>query len=189
MSAEWQPIPPTYDLRAALDVYRSRHHDEADVVARFESLLARAPRCYARDFWPGHVTGSAWLVNASGTHVLLTHHRKLGSWFQLGGHSDGDSHTLRVALREAEEESGLAVAPITTDIFDLDVHEIPARREDPTHHHFDVRFALRTMSSDAFRVSAESHALSWVEVAHLRDYTTEESMLRMARKWQNRRMA
>ena len=68
-------------------------------------------------------------------------------------------------------------------VFDLDIHEIPARKQDPAHFHFDVRFALQVTGSEQFRVSPESLDLAWVPIAQLSDYTDEESMLRMARKW------
>ena len=115
--------------------------------------------------------------------MLLTHHRKLNRWLQLGGHSDGDGNPLRVACREALEESGLVVEPIRDVLFDIDIHLIPARQDDPAHHHFDARFALRAVGSDAFRVSDESYALRWVKIDEIDTLTTEPSMLRMAGKW------
>ena len=71
---------------------------------------------------------------------------------------------------------------LDTTIFDLDIHAIPARNDDPEHFHFDVRFAFQADSRD-FRVSAESKALAWVPIERLRDYTDEDSMLRMQVKW------
>lgn len=83
-------------------------------------------------------------MNAAGTHVLLTHHRKLGAWFQLGGHADGESDVSKVALQEALEESGLQDLELVGEhIFDIDIHLIPARKGDPDHYHFDVRFLVR----------------------------------------------
>ena len=104
-------------------------------------------------------------------------------WLQLGGHSDGDPDTANVALREAEEESGLSVALMSEEIFDIDVHAITARKDDPAHYHFDVRYQLQTQG-DEFVVSSESIDLAWVPLATLRNYTEEESILRMRRKWQ-----
>ena len=69
-------------------------------------------------------------------------------------------------------------------LFDIDIHAIPARNADPAHHHFDLRFALRVSGDEGFSVSSESRALAWVPIAELARYTTEVSMLRMARKWQ-----
>ena len=118
--------------------------------------------------------------------MLLTHHRKLGRWLQPGGHSDGEADTLAVALREAEEESGLPVRAHDDAIFDLDVHPIPALPGEPAHYHFDVRFLVRA-EHDRFRISAESHALKWVPAEGLGALTNEESVLRMAQKWLARR--
>lgn len=170
-------------LGRQLRSYRRRYPDEADVVDRFEKLLQAYPDCFRRDCWAGHITGSAWLVDAHGDEVLLTHHRKLDIWVQLGGHSDGDPDTPEVARREAEEESGLIVEALSSEIFDLDIHAIPARRNDPEHLHFDVRFAFVTTSGRDYRVSDESHDLAWVKVDELDRFSREQSMLRMARKW------
>ena len=170
-------------LLSLLEGYERSYPNESATVGRFEEFVRNNERCFERDCWAGHVTGSAWLVNQSMSHVLLTHHKKLDKWLQLGGHSDGDSDPSAVALREAQEESGLAVVPLRVEVFDIDIHEIPARKTDPAHFHFDLRFALQTRSSDEFRVSGESDALAWVPVVDLSGYTREPSMLRMAEKW------
>lgn len=173
-------------LLELLRAYADRHPREHATAAMFIDFVERNPRCFERGLLEGHVTGSAWLVDRTGNSVLLTHHRKLGRWLQLGGHSDGDPTTLTVALQEAREESGLSIVPLSEDIFDLDIHEIPARRDEPAHLHFDVRFALQTVGDETFQVSGESLDLAWVAVAGLADYTDEESVLRMARKWRER---
>ena len=171
-------------LRAQLDHYASRWPGERDTVDRFVTLLDARKDCFERTCWqPGHITGSAWLVDSKGQRLLLTHHRKLGMWLQLGGHSDGDPDTAGVALREAREESGLTVALAPDEaIFDIDIHEIPARKSDPAHLHFDVRYVVRTQEHD-FTISAESLELAWVAVHDLERKTQETSILRMRDKW------
>ena len=91
------------NLLEALTRYAIRHPDEQSTVDRFSRLLEDHPNCFERDCWAGHITGSAWLLNPSQSKLLLTHHRKLNMWLQLGGHSDGDPDTAAVAKREAEE--------------------------------------------------------------------------------------
>ncbi|MEO7325700.1 MAG: NUDIX hydrolase, partial [Dokdonella sp.] len=88
----------------------------------------------------GHLTGSAWLVSADGARALMTPHRKLDRGLQLGGHADGDPDLARVALREAEEESGLHDLEVESAIFDIDRHRIPAHGDEPEHWHYDVRY-------------------------------------------------
>ncbi len=170
-------------LRAIAD-YAARHPEEADVATRFLDFVRDHADCFERSLAVGHITGSAWIVDATGGRVLLTHHRKLDRWLQPGGHADGDPDVLAVAMREADEETGLdPLVPEFEGIFDLDVHPIPARREDPEHLHFDVRFALRHPGDGGFTVTEESHDLAWVPLNRLGDYTGEESIHRMARKW------
>lgn len=169
-------------LLYALGRYRERYPEEADMVDRLAAFVEREPNCFERTTVEGHITGSAWIVDPTGTRVLLTHHRKLDKWLQLGGHADGDPDVLAVAIREAREESGVDdVAPMSTEIFDVDIHVIPARGTEPEHFHYDVRFVLRAAHTDHI-VSDESHDLAWVPISKIADYTTEGSMLRMAHK-------
>jgi len=171
-------------LAAALADYRRRHPAETGVVDLFEDLLADPGPVYERRRLAGHFTGSAWVVSADGQRVLLTHHRKLGRWLQLGGHADGDPDLARVALREAQEESGLGDLVVEPAIFDLDRHAIPARGAEPEHWHYDVRFVVRATGSEAFAVGEESLDLAWVAVAQIAaDATSDESLRRMAAKW------
>lgn len=167
--------------------YEQRWPQENEVVERFISFVSENPDCFERSLLSGHITGSAWIVNRSGNKVLLTHHRKLGAWFQLGGHADGIPDPQKVAIAEAIEESGISKFELLDEvIFDIDIHLIPARKKDPDHYHYDIRYLLRPTESEIFAVSEESLDLSWVEVANIQDFTTEESMLRMARKWLSR---
>lgn len=151
----------------------------------FLQFLASDLRVFERGHAPGHFTGSAWLVSADGERVLLTRHRKLQRWLQLGGHADGDHDLVRVALREAEEESGLRDLAIEPAIFDLDCHLIPARGIDLAHLHYDVRYVVRATGSEAFVVSDESLELAWWPIRALaQDPQADESLRRMAQRWQ-----
>lgn len=153
-------------------------------IQLFEAFVRAQPQCSERQLQVGHLTASAWLVSADGERVLLTHHRKLGRWLQLGGHADGESDLAAVALREAEEESGLPGLVLEPGIFDLDRHRIPARGDEPEHWHYDVRFVVWATLSERFELSEESLALAWRPIAALLDDPDGDvSMLRMARRW------
>ena len=88
-----------------------------------------------------------------------------------------------VAMREAEEESGLTgLRFVSTNLFDVDRHRIPARKADPEHWHYDLRFMIEADPDEPLIISEESNDLAWVEVALMADYNAEKSMMRMARK-------
>ena len=175
----WQHV-----LLAAFARYAECCPAESGVAALFSDFVARNADAAERGLRAGHLTGSAWLVGAGGKRVLLTHHRKLDRWLQLGGHADGDTDLACVALREAEEESGLRGLAVEGDIFDLDRHAIPARGDEPAHWHYDVRYVVRATASEDFVVGEESHALAWRDIAQIAlDDDADESLRRMARKW------
>lgn len=152
-------------------------------AAEFAAFVAAHADCLWRSCAPGHLTGSAWVVDPARRLTLLTHHRKLGKWLQLGGHADGEANLLAVAGREAREESGLgSVRPLTGEIFDLDRHWIPPRGTEPGHWHYDVRFLFEADPAQSLVVSHESKDLAWVPLAEVAARNPEESMVRMVRK-------
>ena len=156
----------------------------AETHSQFREFAIAHADCCERTCVPGHFTGSAWVVSADGERALLMHHRKLDIWVQPGGHADGDGDLAAVALREAEEETGLGGLRLEGGIFDLDRHLIPPRGADPAHFHYDVRFVVRAGSDEAFVVNEESHALAWLRVRDIAaDPHADESVRRMARKW------
>lgn len=163
--------------------YRLQYPEESATIDRFVAFVEAETGCFERSTPSGHITGSAWIVAPDERRVLLTHHRKLDCWLQLGGHADGDSDVSAVAHKEAEEESGLhGYEQVIPGIFDLDIHPIPPRKNEPGHLHYDVRYLLRPTGSTDYTVSEESHDLRWVDVDEVATLTTEASMLRMAAK-------
>ncbi len=169
------------NLAYALNQYRDRTPSERDTAQRFLDFLSSGDDVYLRTRLDGHFTASCWLLSPDRQSVLLTHHRKLNRWLQLGGHADGDADLARVALHEAQEESGLSALVVLPEIFDIDAHTIPARASEPEHTHWDVRFVVLSPSL-VFQLSHESNALAWRSIAELVD-SGDESIARMARKW------
>ncbi|KTF40392.1 NUDIX hydrolase [Xanthomonas translucens] len=176
---------PDLCLRRQLHAYATRWPQQAEVAAQFLAVLDDAQDPFVRERLDGHFTGSAWLVSADGTRTLLTHHRKLQRWLQLGGHADGERDLALVALKEAEEESGLSGLALEDGaLFDLDRHWIPERSDVPGHWHFDARYVVRAGADEAFAVSAESLALAWRTIAELlAEPDLDPSLRRMAGKW------
>jgi 8-oxo-dGTP pyrophosphatase MutT (NUDIX family) len=183
---ECPPILPAdrLSLAGAFEHYACVWPEEAEVAADFLALLGDAQDPFVRERLAGHFTASSWLVNAAGTHLLMTHHRKLDRWLQLGGHADGDRDLAAVALKEAEEESGLTDLVVEPALFDLDRHWIPECGEVPGHWHYDARYVVRTTGSEDFVVGDESHALAWRAIDALIDeHGIDPSIVRMAGKW------
>ncbi len=148
------------------------------------SFLDLYPNCFNRELSIGHFTASAWLINKQGTHALLMHHAKLGQWFQLGGHCDGNSNTLEVAIKEAQEESGIQqIEAVSPQIFDIDIHLIPANKKDPAHFHYDVRFLLQVTSDEQVVQNRESNELRWISKDPSDLPTSSPSLCRMHEKW------
>ena len=156
---------------------------EKNMAKTIHDFVLAAPDCAERTNTFAHLTGSAWIIDRTHTQTLLCHHRNLGKWLQLGGHADGNLDLLAVALREAEEESGLKNFRILSrEIYDVDAHRIPERAGQPGHWHYDIRFLLEADADAPLIVSEESYALAWVPLNKITEYSREESLLRMRDK-------
>ncbi len=172
------------DLIEKITNYSPEFEEEVKFRASFLSFIQQHPNCFERSLEIGHITGSSWIVNHTRTKALLTHHRKLNRWLQLGGHADGDPDIIRVSSKEAQEESGLKSLKLVNNyIFDIDIHTIPARKSEPEHLHYDVRFLFEADENEALVISEESKELQWVPFNELKKVTDEnDSILRMVKK-------
>jgi 8-oxo-dGTP pyrophosphatase MutT (NUDIX family) len=155
---------------------------EQQMLQRLTAFVDEHKNFYSRELLIGHVTASAWITNQNCSHALLVHHGKLNKWLQPGGHIEDDTDMLVAALREAREETGLPVQPLSESIFDVDIHAIPARPNEPTHLHYDIRFLLGANKDAPLIITNESKDLAWVVLDEIENLTREESVLRMVRK-------
>ena len=157
--------------------------NEAAMAVQIVAFVESHEDCFERGCLEGHLTGSAWVVDPARERVVLTYHRKLDRWLQLGGHADGETDLLGVALREAREESGLTrLQALGMAPFDVDAHRIPARGDVPEHWHFDLRFLIEADPTEPLVVSDESHDVAWVPLDEVTRRNPSESMARMVRK-------
>ena len=142
----------------AHQAFDEREHATGVVLLKFVQTYEN---CAARELQIGHLTGSAWIVDQDLTHTDM----------------------LSASWREAREESGLQnLRLLVPNIFDLDIHTIPARNKEPEHFHYDIRYAFQADRHAPLTVSSESRELAWVALDKIEALTTEESVLRMVRK-------
>lgn len=142
---------------------------------------------FVKDNMSWHITGSMLITNTEKTKVLLMFHKKLQFWVQFGGHCDGETDVLAVAIREFHEESGIEIDPVVSaGIFDIHVHDIPVDAKwTPSHIHHDVLY-LGTIPEDTpfARQESEVDDIRWFDIEWIEKYIAEERMLYMMEKIQ-----
>lgn len=173
-------------LITLLQNYLPTNTEEIEFKERIITFIQQQPTCFERSLEIGHITASAWLLSKDHRTALVMHHAKLDTWLQLGGHCDGNPDVLAVALKEAQEESGITgIAPILTDIFDIDIHLIPASNKEKEHYHYDIRFLLHVTSDEQIIQNSESKELRWIPRELTTLPTVNPSVMRMFKKWVN----
>lgn len=187
LSVEKNRMPHRTQILKLLAHYQPVDDAEIEFKPRMIEFAFSNEHCFERSLSVGHFTGSSWLLSKDGSKALLMHHRKLDRWFQLGGHADGESDLLAVAIKEAQEESGItSISSVSPEIFDIDVHELPATSKDAAHLHYDVRFLLQVTSDEEFVLNSESKELRWISKNASELPTSERSVTRMFEKWESR---
>lgn len=154
-------------------------HQTLDFVVQNEDF-------WSREHLEGHVTASVWVLNTDKTKALLTHHKALNLWCQLGGHIEAIDETLYDACyRELEEESGLKHhSLLSPKIFDIDIHKIPLSKKGiPEHYHYDIRLAIIADEMESIQYELEeSNVVKWLDFEDIRTKSNEASVLRMIEK-------
>jgi 8-oxo-dGTP pyrophosphatase MutT (NUDIX family) len=163
--------------------------EEARDRDRIIEFVLRHPNPFDRNIKEGHLTGSAIVVSADGSQVLLLHHRKLDRWLQPGGHADqGENTGEEVAVREAREETGiegLRLHPTAAHPFDVDIHSIPARGNEPAHEHLDLRYLVTARRGASLSPQKEELlALRWIPWSAVEAVRPDPGLRRALRKTQ-----
>lgn len=177
-----QPDAELSTARAAIEA--ALPGDAAHEASRQQMLafLDEHPDALHRSCTIGHLTGSALVVDPDSRNILLLFHAKVQRWLQPGGHADGDGHLAHVALREAEEETGIDGLSVVTPAIDLDVHVFrSATGAEPDHLHLDVRHLVLAPAGAVGEINHESERLAWVALDDLSRYDVDVGTVRMAR--------
>ena len=171
------------NLKQLLKTYIQKYPYEVNAI-KMLNFFDNHDDCFEKDNLPGHFTGSAWVISPDKNKILMTHHKKLNMWLQLGGHADGEKDLKSVAIKEAKEESGFNnFSILSEEIFDLDIHKIEPMSENPEHLHYDVRFLLEADPNEQnIIISEESHDVKWIHLDDVLEYNSEASISRMVEK-------
>ena len=177
-------LAPSADLAVAQASVRAVPPGDGEVEdnrIRILAFLADHPDALYRSCTPGHLTGSALVIDVGTRHTLLLFHTKVRRWLQPGGHADGDANLAAVSLREAEEETGIAGLLVVTPAIDLDVHRFHhAAGTEPDHLHLDVRHLVLAPAGSVAVTNHESEGQRWVGLDDLTALGVDAGTHRMA---------
>lgn len=146
-----------------------------DFINKNENVLTRENEV-------AHVTSSGFIVNKNRDKVLMIHHNIYNSWGWTGGHADGDSDLLEVAIKEAKEETGIKnVKPVTNDICCIDILTVKSHikrgKYVAAHLHLSVAYILEADECEELKIKEdENSGVKWIDIDKVLDITDEEHM-------------
>lgn len=152
-----------------------------DSINTFNNILTRDNELI-------HMTSSAFIVNKNRDKTLMVHHNIYNSWCWTGGHADGDEDLLQVALKEAEEETGIKnIFPISNNIFALDIIPVFGHIKNglyvSSHLHISATYLMEADDTEQLTVKAdENSGVKWIPVNEIDAYSNEEHMKKIYAK-------
>ncbi len=152
-----------------------------ECIDKFEDVLTRENKIC-------HFTASNWITNKERSKVLMIYHNIYKSWAWTGGHADGDSNLLHVALKEAEEETGLKNLKVLSNgiygiqILTVDSH-IKRGKFVSSHLHLDCCFLLEADENEVLKIKEdENSGVEWIDIDKALEVTNETKMIQIYRK-------
>lgn len=143
-----------------------------DYINNFDDTLTRQNKY-------GHFTSSAFVLNKERTKILMVYHKIYNSWAWPGGHSDGDSNLLNVAMKEAKEETGIKnVIPIFKNIYSIEIIGVNGHEKSEkyisSHVHLNVTYLLEADENEKIHIKEdENSGVKWVPIDNVLDLTSE----------------
>ena len=183
------------DTLRAYTPWNEQEARDRDVMVRF---LMDNPDAFVRSNLIAHVTASGWVISRDGGRVLMAYHKIYDSWAWTGGHADGETDLLSVAVREAKEESGLqTVTPVMDTPFSLEILTVDGHEKRgqyvPSHLHLNVTYLLRGDEGEPLRVKEDENAgVRWFSPKEAIEKCTEPWMIdrvytKLIEKWEKLR--
>lgn len=170
------------DLREQIEGFEPYNEQERADKEIMLSLIDTYKDVLTRENKVCHFTASNWIVNKERTKVLMAYHNIYQNWAWTGGHCDGDSDLLKVALKEAQEETGIENFKVLSNgIYSLEIVSVDSHikrgKYVPTHLHLDVCFLLEADENEEVRVKLdENSGVKWVDIDKAVEITNEKQM-------------
>ena len=162
-----------------IEKYRPCNEQERHDQALILDFLSRNEDAFLRSNRLAHMTASAWIVNPARTKTLMVYHKLYDSWSWTGGHADGETDLLAVALKEAREETGIVhVRPVSGEIFSLEVLTVDGHEKRgeyvSSHLHLNVTYLLEAEESDTLHICKEENSgVAWFALEEALKASTE----------------
>lgn len=157
--------------------------EEADKAHMLKAAKRAPDELLKRESALMHMTASSMIINAARDRVLMAYHNIYGSWAWTGGHADGDGDLMRVALKEAREETGIKrVSPMLPSAVSLEILEVPRHYKRgkfvSAHLHLNLTYAFMGEDCDAIHAKPDENArVGWLRIDRLGEFVTERDML------------
>lgn len=170
-------------IRKSLIEYVPYNSQEAADKTIMLELLEKSSNVFTRDNLQAHFTASAWILNESGDKVLMVYHNIYDSWSWTGGHADGEENLLAVAIREAQEETGVSnIRAVTDNIFSVEIITVDGHEKRgnyvPSHLHLNVTYLLKASEDAVLRVKPdENSGVKWFPFEEALEASTEPWMI------------
>ena len=169
------------DYIRQIENYAPFNEQEEKDKALILGWISNNENAFSRENTVAHITASAWVVNKDRSKVLMVYHNIYNSWSWLGGHADGETDLLSVAIREVKEEAGISnVLPVSEDIFSLESLTVDGHWKNgkyvSSHLHFNVTYLLEADSEEAVSIKAdENSGVAW--------FAPEEALAKSTEPW------
>ena len=169
------------DFIRQIENYAPFNEQEEKDKALILGWISNNENAFSRENTVAHITSSAWVVNKDRSKVLMVYHNIYNSWSWLGGHADGETDLLAVALREVKEEAGIShVSPVSEEIFSLESLTVDGHVKKgkyvSSHLHLNVTYLLEADSEEAVSIKAdENSGVAW--------FSPEEALKKSTEPW------
>ncbi|MGL4773017.1 MAG: NUDIX hydrolase [Clostridium sp.] len=153
-----------------------------EAIENYDNLLTRENRVM-------HFTSSGYIVNKNRDKVLMIYHKIYNAWSWTGGHNDGDADMLHVAIKEAQEETGLKnFTPVSQDIFSLDILPVKGHFKKGSfispHLHLSLAFLLEADETEKLIVNEEETCgVKWIPINEIAMQCNEPEMVKLYEKF------